>query len=288
MDYADATLRRLRDRLIRYRNDVRVNGRKRTWETIANDILDAESVPRSTYDRETSFKVLGEALRRFAAGLQTPTPERLDAIAAFLIEKKFLTREELDETANDLAALQMLAGVFENDDSRISATFRRNGLIGSYVAVRTTPNRRHEYAILEIGSTGNQAYIVEETIHRTNAASPSLELGALRRFFRVASMGADKGDGVVVESHGGMPLLIMRDRLTRAATVYSVVFAEQPHYQAGEAAGLFIHKPQPFTDPESIPRLRGINAETGPAPTPLAARVAASLTNGLHHYRRGG
>lgn len=284
MDYADATLRRLRDRLIRYRNDVRQNGRKRTWETIANDILDADTVPRSTYDREPSFKVLGEALRRFAAGLQTPTPERLDAIAAFLIEKKFLTRDELDEASNDLAALQLLAGVFQSEDSRISAAFRRNGLIGSYVAVRTTPNRRHEYALLEIGTAGNQGFIVEETIHSTNAASPTQELGALRRFFRVASTGADKGDGVVVESHGGMPMLIMRDRLTRLATVYSVVFAEQPSYQAGEAAGLFIHKPQPFTDPESIPRLDGTKAEAAS----LVDRVAASLTDGLHYYRRGG
>src|SRR5690606_37402391 len=86
MEYTDVIIRRLRDRLMRYRTENRIGGRKRPWHRVAQDIADAESVPQSFYNREDNFDVLGEALRRFEAGLQVPSKERLDAIRAFLIE----------------------------------------------------------------------------------------------------------------------------------------------------------------------------------------------------------
>src|SRR5688572_16860567 len=94
MHYTDAMIRRLRDRLLRYRNEHRIGGRKRPWYRVAQDIGDAESVSRDFYGREESFDVLGEALRRFAAGLQVPTVARLDAIRAFLIEKNYLDADD--------------------------------------------------------------------------------------------------------------------------------------------------------------------------------------------------
>lgn len=221
MDYTDAIIRRLRDRLLRYRSESRIGGRKRPWNRIAQDIADAESVPRAFYDKEDDFDVLGEALRRFAAATQVPTVERLDAITAFLTEKGYLTREEMEEVEPPVQAILALAQFFGSHDGPNPQAF-----CGEFFAARHSANGRNEYRLLTLAMNGNTGMQAEETAHLTAARARTNDPRELRRFFKVAATATIKSDGWLVPVDPRQFLMLVKDRTTGEAELRTLVRAE--------------------------------------------------------------
>lgn len=243
MEYSDPVLRRLRDRLIRYRSEARTNGRKRPWHRVAMDILDAASVPASFYDKEDSTEVLGEALRRFAAGLQTPTVERLDAITAFLTEQNYLSATDLGTAQAPLDAARQLAAFFGEAAPRHSSA--RDALCGQFLAVRSDGGRK-KYVLLDVSPVGNSGLQVEETEHSTSTLTHSRSPTELRRFFRVASMAMEKRDGWMIEASRGQVIIFIRDRLSGDANVYTVIADDREPGTASPAQSMHLLRPIPF------------------------------------------
>lgn len=243
MEYTDPVLRRLRDRLIRYRSEARTNGRKRPWHRVAMDILDAESVSPAYYEKEVSSEILGEALRRFAAGLQTPTVERLDAITAFLTEQHYLSASDLGEAQAPLDAARQLAAFFGEAAPRHLAA--RDALCGQFMAVRTDGGRK-KYVLLDVSPVGNSALQVEETEHSTSAVSHSRSPAELRRFLKVASTAMEKRDGWMIEAPRGQVIIFIRDRLNGEANVYTVITDDREAGAASAAHNMHLLRPVPI------------------------------------------
>lgn len=234
MDYSDAIIRRLRDRLLRYRSHTRISGRKRPWNRIAQDVADAESVPRAFYDKEDDFDVLGEALRRFGAATQVPTLERLDAITAFLTEKGYLAADELQEADAPTQLIHSLAQFLgSRDDGLIPDTVL---LCGRFLAEREDRRGRHEYRMLAIAQSGNRDFQVEETSYITAMRARSRHPAELRRFFKVASSAVIRNDGWLVHGRNKQVLILIKDRLTGDAELRSVVYAVPSNTDAGADA----------------------------------------------------
>lgn len=243
MEYSDPVLRRLRDRLIRYRSEARTNGRKRPWHRIAMDILDAASVPASFYNKEDSTEVLGEALRRFAAGLQTPTVERLDAVTAFLTEQNYLSGTDLSAALAPQDAARQLAAFFGDVPPRGASA--RDALCGQFLAVRSEGGRK-KYVLLDVLPVGNSGLQVEETEHSTSATTHARNPTELRRFFRVASMAMEKRDGWMVEAPRGQVIIFIRDRLSGDANVYTVLVDDREPGTARPAQSMHLLRPIPL------------------------------------------
>lgn len=223
MDYSDAIIRRLRDRLLRYRSESRIGGRKRPWNRIAQDVADADSVPRAFYDREDDFDVLGEALRRFGAGLQVLSIERLDAVTAFLSEKGYLSAGDMQEAASPVQLIRSLSEFLGGGDD--GTLPEADLLCGRFMAERQDSRGRNEYRILAITQNGDRAFQVEETSYVTAMRARSRNPVELRRFFKVASTAETRNDGWLVQGRHRQVLLLVKDRLTGEAELRSVVYA---------------------------------------------------------------
>ncbi|WP_341857969.1 hypothetical protein [Sinorhizobium medicae] len=265
MEYTDPVLRRLRDRLIRYRSEARTNGRKRPWHRVAMDILDAESVSPAYYEKEVSSEILGEALRRFAAGLQTPTVERLDAITAFLTEQHYLNGADLGEAQAPLEAARQLAAFFGEAAPR--HLLARDALCGSFLAVRTDGGRK-KYVLLDVSPIGNSAVQVEETEHSTSAVSHSRNPAELRRFLKVASTAMEKRDGWMIEAPRGQVIIFIRDRLNGEANVYTVIADDREPGTTSLAQNVHLLRPVPVAGGARIVPLTPQAHEQPDSPVP--------------------
>lgn len=265
MEYTDPVLRRLRDRLIRYRSEARTNGRKRPWHRVAMDILDAESVSPAFYEKEVSTEIFGEALRRFAAGLQTPTLERLDAITAFLTEQNYLSKTDLGEAQAPLDVARQLAAFFGEAAPRHLPA--RDALCGQFLAMRGDGARR-KYVLLDVSAVGDSGLQVEETEHGTNAATNARDPAALRRFFRIASTATEKRDGWMIEAPRGQVIIFIRDRLSGEANVYTVVADDREATPASAARNMHLLRPVPIAGGARIVPLGGQEHAQTESPVP--------------------
>ncbi|WP_372837477.1 hypothetical protein [Phaeovulum sp.] len=277
MEYTDPVLRRLRDRLIRYRSEARTNGRKRPWHRVAMDILDAESVSPAYNEKEGSSEILGEALRRFAAGLQTPTVERLDAITAFLTEQHYLSKTDLGEAQAPLDAARQLAAFFGEAAPRHLPA--RDALCGQFLAVRTDGGRK-KYVLLDVSPVGNNALQVEETEHNTSAVTHTRNPAELRRFLKVASTAMEKRDGWMIEAPRGQVIIFIRDRLNGEANVYTVVADDREAGGANAAHNMHMLRPVPIAGGARIVPLG--RQESAEAETP----VPGFLSQMIWHFSR--
>lgn len=234
MDYTDAMIRRLRDRLMRYRTENRIGGRKRPWHRVAQDIADAESVPREFYDREDNFDVLGEALRRFEAGLQVPSRERLDAIRAFLIEKRYLDPDAGAENDDDPRHLFAAVGSLLTGAGRFVA---EGQVEGSYLAVRQQGGR-YDYRIVSVTAAGDDVWTIDDAIYKTAMPARTSNPADLRRILKVASTVTMRSDGWAVLAPNGHMMALCMDRLTRDWRLAPLVL---PHPEDGFAeAGIMV------------------------------------------------
>ncbi|KQZ26512.1 hypothetical protein ASD50_03645 [Mesorhizobium sp. Root552] len=277
MEYTDPVLRRLRDRLIRYRSEARTNGRKRPWHRVAMDILDAESVSPAYYEKEVSSEILGEALRRFAAGLQTPTVERLDAITAFLTEQHYLSGSDLGEAQAPLEAARQLAAFFGEATPRHLPA--RDALCGQFLALRADGGRK-KYVLLDVSPVGDSGLQVEETEHSTSAVTQSRSPAELRRFLKVASTAVEKRDGWMVEAPRGQVIIFIRDRLNEEANVYTVVADDREAGVANAARNIHLLRPVPITGGARIVPLASDDS------APAESSVPGFLSQMIWHFSR--
>jgi hypothetical protein len=240
MEYGDAIIRRLRDRLLRYRSETRIGGRKRPWHQVAMAIADAESVPRAFYDKEDDFAVLGEALRRFGAGTQVLSRERLDALSAFLKEKGYLTETDLEQADAPVQVLHGLAAFFGN-----GSLPDPQALCGDYLAARHGGGR-NEYRLLTIALNGSGALEAEEVTHVTTARTHARHPVELHRFFKVASTAMTRCDGWAVALAAGPVLILVRDRLSGAGALRTL-FPDDDGDAQDTARALHILEHGPFS-----------------------------------------
>lgn len=224
MEYSAASLRRLRDRLMRYRLERRSTRRQLGWESVAENILNSPAVSGNFYDREESkVKVFAEALRRFAAGSQVLTTERLDALKAFLMDEGFLSEGDLVEATAPMQAILGLDAFFGERSNDVIAG--RKALCGSFICVSKDERGRPEYRLLTVEGDGQSVLSLSETAYITGAETTARDRIKLERFFRRNAIAAIPSDGWLYVS-GGAIIFLMQDRQTGQSTLRSVIFSD--------------------------------------------------------------
>lgn len=228
MEYPEAVVRQLRDRLARYHSETRINGRKRSWERVAEDMLDATSTPPAFVSAEF-YAPLGEALRRFAAGKQVLTAERLDVLRGFLVERGLLTLTQTEISSEMARSLNALFGVDDTVGEVARATFE-----GNFVGVKKRWNEECEIAILRIAQNGDVGLCVEEEIHVVGSTPSAYDMRALDRFLQIRRRATLRKDGWLVHTADRQVLLVLRDRLSLVTSFCSIAYWETSN-RAGTA-----------------------------------------------------
>ena len=217
MDYPDVTLRTVRAALLEFRSTTRVNGRKRSWHAIADDIND-EYIQRQDDD---AYKALAEALRRFAAGTQTPSPDRLDAVCQYLIARKFLSPVDLKPEATEPVLVKALqeyfgaAGDTGPPGPPLAATFIGSRKIGS----------RHELSFLKIGTEAGGRFAVEEKLYSLPIAPQSNRRDAIARILSRHGGSESRYSGWLIRARG-QHCLFARDEISKEPSVHIIVRLE--------------------------------------------------------------
>lgn len=213
MEYTDAVLRRMRDALVHYRSDNRIGGRKRKWERIAEDMLESPSTPREIRMNEAEYPVLGEALRRFAAGTQTLAVPRRDVLRDFLAAKRYLLQDDLavDDISQDW--VRSLYKFFEGGSEPVAAPHHR--LEGGYCGARREEYGKKRISFIRIALRADGILGVEETLHETSLDWASRDFTALQRVAKAGTLKREKLDGWIM-GRGEQQLLILVIRLDGA------------------------------------------------------------------------
>lgn len=195
MTYNDAVLRRLRDGLLHYRSANRINGRKRKWERIAEDMLEAPTTSRGYRMNEADYLALGEALRRFTAGGQTLGTARLDVLTAFLKGVAYDVGGGDDEAALPPALAQSLHRAFSGDSDPEAFAIKR--IAGTFFATRSPRKGNHHIAFLQLAPQPDGLLGFAESVFEVAAKPTSRDPIALRRMARVTALKRVNRDGWV-------------------------------------------------------------------------------------------
>ena len=102
MKFSDWQIDRLRSRLLSYRNKRGQNGRSVPWKRILFDILMCPDTAHVFPEDGSEPEFREEALRRFGAGINVLTPDKLEDIRVFLTREKFIKPKELDDDPEDI------------------------------------------------------------------------------------------------------------------------------------------------------------------------------------------
>lgn len=216
MEYTDVILRLLREALERYRLQNRANGRERSWKQVAFDIFEP---PLTLSDQEVDalLKPEAESLRRFTAGKQTPTPERLDRLREFLIDEECLAESDLatgDATAADVRALYKF---FD---------FRPGGIFPfprALIAASAAPHDRTELRILRTWQEG-EGLRVSEAIYWVSSPPRLNDMQNLESYLEKNNTGKFVREGWLVETPARQLLFFFKDPLRRSTTYSTVVY----------------------------------------------------------------
>ncbi|RVH60070.1 hypothetical protein CN213_06075 [Sinorhizobium meliloti] len=213
MELSDAALRTVRAALLEYRSATRVNGRKRAWFAIADDMHRGFLEDDETSEADPR-KALAEALRRFAAATQTPAPERLDALSRFLIHLKFLYAADIEATVQEPILVRALQDYFGLDGEAgetgppLSATFAGRRKVGT----------RTELSLLTIGEEQAGTFAVTENLYSLPIAPTSTKRDALTRILSRIGGSERRYSGWLVRTRG-QHCLFARDEVSRETTI---------------------------------------------------------------------
>ncbi len=205
MTYNDAALRRLRDGLLHYRSANRINGRKRKWERIAEDMLEAPTTSRAYRNDEADYPALGEALRRFAAGGQTLGTARLDVLRAFLESGSYILADDGEDSTLPPGLAQAIYRAFSGGSD--PAPSKPDRIEGTFFAVR---GEEKAISFLRIAQQPDGLLSLEESVYELSTKPSSRDPIALRRMARVASLKRVNRDGWVFGFKS--TLVLARDR----------------------------------------------------------------------------
>lgn len=217
MAFSEDQIRHLRGRLNTYREREGRNGRARPWKSVLDDILMAE-VTRHEYPEDGSLpEFREEALRRFAAGTSVLTEDKLEDIAAFLLDCGYLAAAELGEAEDDYPAAIALGSYLGKGQL---STAMLEALAGDYRATRSQDDMEFGFE-LAIGMTSDpgiatvrQAFEAFWTPHADHPAA-GLRKIAGRQLTMLRS-----GYGFVAEGLG--IYIFLKDKLTRQVSALFV------------------------------------------------------------------
>lgn len=215
MEYTDPVLGRLREALERYRITQAVNGRTRSWKQVAFDIYEPP-LDMSDEDVDALLKPEAESLRRFAAGKQTPTPERLDRLSGFLIAEECVHEDDL--TANDPAVADA-RGLYRFFDCRGDELSFPKFL---FAGTRSGPEAM-EIRVLQVWRQDGFAKVAE-TIHWVPTPPRLNDLRNIMDYLDKNSTGKFSHEGWIVETPASQVLIFFKDPLKRSVTFSSVVY----------------------------------------------------------------
>jgi hypothetical protein len=246
MEYSDDIVERVRAALMDYHAATAANGCKRTWSSIASALHQGFLVPPLIdEDDDNDFrdpdKPLSEALRRFAAGAQTPSKERLDALALYLTEKSYLSESDLKPAAPDSPLIRALLGFFS--ESADPATPRSFTIRGSFSASRKNSSGRTELAVLTIRDGDKGVAAVEDKLFSLPIPPQSIKRDALARILKRTGGAELRFDGWLFQSQGQVCLFV-RDSLRNNPSVYTVL--ESKSRAASSPANLSLLKSRDF------------------------------------------
>lgn len=226
MEYADDILARIQAALIDYHAATHSNGRKRTWSAIARDLHEANIETLAVDDDEEDddvpfgdpYKPLAEALRRFAAGSQTPSRERLDALCTYLKSKSFLTEADLRPAEVGNSLVRALTAFFGGPaESRDFAA-----LHGRFAASRKLASGRTELSVINVREAGTHAPVVEDKVYSLPIAPQSTKRDALARLLKRSGGSEQRFDGWLFHRNG-QTCLVVQDSLRDEPCIYTVL-----------------------------------------------------------------
>ncbi len=226
MEYSDDILARIQAALIDYHAATHSNGRKRTWSAIARDLhdaaMDALDADDDIEDDDEPFgdpyKPLAEALRRFAAGSQTPTTERLDVLCAYLKSKTFLTEADLRPAEAGSPLVHALTIFFGGgEESRTTAPLQ-----GRFAASRKLPSGRTELSVVTVRNAGANVPVVEDKLYSLPIAPQSTRRDALARLLKRSGGSEQRSDGWLFHANG-QTCLVVQDSLRGEPSIYTVL-----------------------------------------------------------------
>jgi len=221
MEYSDDILARLQAALIDFHAATHSNGRKRTWSVIARELYNSAIDSLDSDDDGQSgdpYKALAEALRRFAAGSQTPSKERLDALCSYLKSKSFLTDADLRPAEVGSPLVHALTNFFGGEEeSRTVATLQ-----GRFAASRKLPSGRTELSVVTVRNTDVRVPIVEDKIYSLPVAPQSVTRDALARVLKRLGGSEQRYDGWLFHKNG-QTCLVVQDSLRGEPSIYTVL-----------------------------------------------------------------
>lgn len=225
MEYSDDILARIQAALIDYHAATHTNGRKRTWSAIARELHDAaidsfDEVDDIEDDDEPfgdPYKPLAEALRRFAAGSQTPSKERLDALCAYLKSKSFLTEADLRPAAVGNPLVHALSTFFGVAGEAATAALQ-----GRFAASRKQPTGRTELSVLTVKADSNSVPVVEDKVYSLPIPPQSTRRDALARLLKRSGGSEQRYDGWLFHWKG-QTCLFVQDSLRGEPSIHTVL-----------------------------------------------------------------
>lgn len=209
-------MRTIRAALLEFRSATRANGRKRSWHAIADE-LNEDYVASPDDD---AYKALAEALRRFATGTQTPTPERLDAVCRYLIDRKFLSPVDLKTAATEPLLVRALQEYFGMD----GATNASPPLAAVFVGSRKI-GPRTELSFLKIGDEEEGRFAVEEKLYSLPVAPLTYRRDAIARVLSRHGGSESRYSGWLIRARG-QHCLFARDDVTKEPSVHLIARLE--------------------------------------------------------------
>ncbi|MDT3379628.1 hypothetical protein RNI52_20025 [Labrys neptuniae] len=221
MEYSDDILARIQAALIEYHAATHTNGHKRTWSVIAEQMYNSAIESLGADDDGQSgdpYKALAEALRRFAAGSQTPSKERLDALCAYLKSKSILTDADLRPAEVGSPLVHALTIFFGGgDESRTVPPLQ-----GRFTASRKLDSGRTELSVVTVRNAGANVPVVEDKLYSLPNPPHSMTREALTRFLKRSGGSEQRYDGWLFHKNG-QTCLVVQDSLRGDPSIYTVL-----------------------------------------------------------------
>ncbi len=174
MDFKRWQIEKIRSRLNAYRQHAGVNGHAKPWKSLLWDILAHDDTVNELNEDGSPPHFKQEALRRFGNGVSDLEYAKLNDIYTFLVAKKYLSTNELDENPYNVEKALMLHGylAFQSNDTSILVTW----LSRRYVA-RKRENGSSERLSLTLDSDLYGKFLRAETTlerYRDTKTAPGL------------------------------------------------------------------------------------------------------------------
>lgn len=221
MEYSEDTLARIQAALIDFHAATHTNGHKRTWSVIATELYNSAIGLLNADDDGHSgdpYKALAEALRRFAAGSQTPSKERLDALCSYLQSKSFLTDADLRPAEVGSPLVHALAIFFGAEEEGRTVT----PLQGCFAASRKLPSGRTELSVVTVRNAGIRVPVVEDKLYNLPVVPQSVTRDALARVLKKKGGSEQRYDGWLFHKNG-QTCLVVQDSLRGEPAIYTVL-----------------------------------------------------------------